>query len=1064
MFKKFIRRPVLSIVISLIIVFMGVLSLVKLPVTQFPSISPPKVNITAEYPGANNELLIKSVVIPLERGLNGVPGMKYMTSDAGNDGEASIQIVFDLGTDPNVAAVNVQNRVSSVVNKLPPLVVREGVKITREEPNMLMYINLYSDDPKADQKFLFNYADINVMSELRRVSGVGFADILGTREYAMRIWLKPDRLTAYNISADEVMESLNQQSLEASPGKTGESSGKRSQSFEYILKYSGRFNNEKDYGNIILKAKPGGEFVRLKDVADIEFGSSMYDIYSTLNGKPSAAITVKQSYGSNASDVIKNVKTLMKDLEKNNFPKGMHYDISYDVSRFLDASMEKVIHTLFEAFILVAIVVFLFLGDWRSTLIPALAVPVSLVGTFAVMSAFGITLNMISLFALVMAIGVVVDDAIVVIEAVHAKMEEKGLSPLKATEEAMHEISGAIIAITLVMASVFIPIAFMSGPVGVFYRQFSITMASAIILSGVVALTLTPALCALILRNNHGKAKKRTPITIFLDKFNNLFTKGAGRYEKMLNKTVKKKSITLPLLLAFCACTFFLSNSLPSGFIPAEDQGMIYAIIQTPPGSTLERTNQIAKELLRESEDIDGVQSVSSLAGYEILTEGTGSNSGTCLINLKSWEERKESAAEIIEKLEEKAKNIPGANIEFFQPPSIPGYGAAGGFELRLLDKAGSGDYHKMEQVSNDFVKELKKRPELGSAFTFYSASFPQYMLKVDNDLAEQKGVTIQSAMDNLSTLIGSNYETSFIRFDRPYKVIVQAGPQYRALPTDLLKLYVKNDKEQMVPYSDFMRMEKVYGLSEITRHNMYNSAEVSGTPAPGYSSGQAIKAIQEVADKTLPRGFGIDWAGISKDEVSRGNEAVFIFLVCLGFVYLILAAQYESFILPLPVILSLPTGIFGAFLCLKLLGLENNIYAQVAMVMLIGLLGKNAVLIVEFAVQKKAEEGIPVAQAAIEGAAIRFRPILMTSFAFIAGLIPLVMATGPGAVGNRTIGTAAAGGMLIGTIFGLMIIPGLYYIFGTIAEKSKLAKYEEENPLTEQTEPYQHDNKHEDL
>lgn len=1042
---------------------MGILSLVKLPVTQFPSISPPKVNITAEYPGANNELLIKSVVIPLERGLNGVPGMKYMTSDAGNDGEASIQIVFDLGTDPNVAAVNVQNRVSSVVNKLPPLVVREGVKITREEPNMLMYINLYSDDPKADQKFLFNYADINVMSELRRVSGVGFADILGTREYAMRIWLKPDRLTAYNISADEVMESLNEQSLEASPGKTGESSGKRSQSFEYVLKYPGRFNNEKDYGNIILKAKPNGESVRLKDVADIEFGSSMYDIYSTLNGKPSAAITVKQSYGSNASDVIKNVKALMKDLEKNNFPKGMHYDISYDVSRFLDASMEKVIHTLFEAFVLVAIVVFLFLGDWRSTLIPALAVPVSLVGTFAVMSAFGITLNMISLFALVMAIGVVVDDAIVVIEAVHAKMEEKHLSPLKATEEAMHEISGAIIAITLVMASVFIPIAFMSGPVGVFYRQFSITMASSIILSGVVALTLTPALCALILKNNHGKAKRKTPVTLFLDKFNNLFTKGAGRYEKLLNKTVTKKTITLPLLLAFCACTFFLSNSLPSGFIPAEDQGMIYAIIQTPPGSTLERTNQIARELLRESEDIDGVQSVSSLAGYEILTEGTGSNSGTCLINLKSWEERKESAAEIIEKLEEKAKNIPGANIEFFQPPSVPGYGAAGGFELRLLDKAGSGDYHKMEQVSNDFVKELKKRPELGSAFTFYSASFPQYMLRIDNDLAEQKGVTIEKAMDNLSTLIGSNYETSFIRFDRPYKVIVQAGPQYRALPTDLLKLYVKNDKDQMVPYSDFMRLEKVYGLSEITRHNMYNSAEVSGTPAPGYSSGQAIQAIQEVADKTLPRGFGIDWAGISKDEVSRGNEAVFIFLVCLGFVYLILSAQYESFILPLPVILSLPTGIFGAFLCLKLLGLENNIYAQVAMVMLIGLLGKNAVLIVEFAVQKKAEEGIPVAKAAIEGAAIRFRPILMTSFAFIAGLIPLVIATGPGAVGNRTIGTAAAGGMLIGTVFGLMIIPGLYYIFGTIADKSRLARYEEENPLTEQTEPYEHDGKFED-
>ncbi len=506
-----------------------------------------------------------------------------------------------------------------------------------------------------------------------------------------------------------------------------------------------------------------------------------------------------------------------------------------------------------------------------------------------------------------------------------------------------------------------------------------------------------------------------------------------------------------------------LSNKVPSGFIPSEDQGMIYAIIQTPPGSTLERTNQIALELQKASEDIDGVSSVSSLAGYEVLTEGTGSNSGTCLINLKNWSERKESAMEIIEQLEKKAKEIPGANIEFFQPPAIPGYGAAGGFELRIMDKAGSGDYHKMEQVSNDFVKELKKCPEIGSAFTFYSASFPQYMLKIDNDLAEQKGVTIENAMNNLSTLIGSNYETSFIRFDRPYKVMVQAGPQYRALPSDLLKLYVKNDKDQMVPYSDFMKLEKVYGLSEITRHNLYNSSEVSGSPSPGYSSGDAIKVIQELAEKKLPRGFGIDWTGISKDEVSRGNEAIYIFLVCLGFVYLILSAQYESFILPLPIILSLPTGIFGAFLSLYLFGLENNIYAQVAMVMLIGLLGKNAVLIVEFAVQKRAEDGVSVREAALQGAALRFRPILMTSFAFIAGLIPLALATGPGAIGNRTIGTAAAGGMLIGTIFGLMVIPGLYYIFGRLAEKTKLARYENEYPLTEQTEPYKHDGKFED-
>nr|WP_068887619.1 efflux RND transporter permease subunit [Pedobacter panaciterrae] len=1050
MFNKFIQRPVLSIVISLIIVFLGFLAMTHLPVTQFPSISPPKVNITAEYPGANGELMIKSVIIPLERAINGVPGMKYMASDAGNDGEASIQVVFNLGTDPNQASVNIQNRVASVVNKLPPLVVREGVKITREESNMLMYINLFSTDPKMDQKFLFNFADINVLSELKRVDGVGVADILGNREYAMRIWLKPDRMLAYKISADEVLEALNQQSLEASPGKTGESSGKRSQTFEYVLKYPGRFTTKEGYENIILRSSSNGEILRLKDVATIEFGSSMYDIYSNLNGRPSAAITVKQSYGSNASQVIKDIKTKMEEIKKSSFPKGMDYEISYDVSKFLNASIDKVIHTLVEAFILVGLVVFLFLGDWRSTLIPAIAVPVSLIGTFVFMQFFGITLNLITLFALVLAIGVVVDDAIVVIEAVHAKMEEEHLSPRKATKKAIHEISGAIIAITFLMAAVFIPVAFMSGPVGIFYRQFSITMATAIILSGIVALTLTPALCAIILKNNHGKPKKKTAMDKFLGGFNNGFNKLSGRYQKILGAIVNRRMVTFLMLLAFCAGTYFINNTLPSGFIPNEDQGMFYAIIQTPPGSSLERTNQIAEKLQKIAEKIDGVQSVSSLAGYEILTEGTGSNSGTCLINLKSWEDRKHSVQEIISELEEKSKDVQGATIEFFQPPAVPGYGAAGGFELRLLDKAGSGDYKKMETVSRDFVKELSKRPELSSVFTFYSASFPQYMLRVDNDIAQQKGITIENAMNTLSTLVGSNYETNFIQYDHQYKVMVQASPEYRALPEDILKLYVKNDSDKMVPFSAFMKMEKVYGLSEITRHNMYNASEISGSSAPGYSSGAAIDAINEVAQKTLPRGFGIDWAGISKDEVSRGNEAIYIFLICLGFVYLILAAQYESFILPLTVILSLPAGIFGAFLLLKILGLENNIYAQVAMVMLIGLLGKNAVLIVEFAVQKH-REGATVLKAALEGSRVRFRPILMTSFAFIAGLIPLVMASGPGKIGNRTIGTAAAGGMLFGTIFGVLIIPGLYYIFASIAEKHKLIKNEEENPLTEE-------------
>src|SRR5574344_1518588 len=584
MFKIFIRRPVLSIVVSLLIVFIGVLSLFNLPITQYPSISPPKVNVIANYPGANNELLIKAVVIPLEQALNGVPGMKYIESDAGNDGEGEINVVFKLGIDPNVDAINVQNRVSAATNKLPPAVIREGVKISREEPNILMYINLYSDDPKADQKFLFNYADINISPELLRVDGVGDLDILGTRNYAMRVWLKPDKLTAYNLSADDVNQALEDQSIEASPGKLGESSGKQPENFEYILKYSGRYTTPEEYGNIILKSNPNGQFVRLKDVADIDFGSEMYDIYSTLNGHPSAAITLKQAYGSNARDVIQNVKKTMTRLQKD-MPKGMHYEVSYDISRFLDASIDKVVHTLVEAFILVGIVVFIFLGDWRSSLIRCLAL----------MLAFGITLNMISLFALVMAIGIVVDNAIVVIEAVNVKMNDDHLPPLEATQAAMKEISGAIVAITLVMAAVFIPVAFMGGPEGMFYRQFSITMASSIVLSGFVALTLTPALCALILTREQENKIKKSWIHKILDKFNAGFNKGIGNYRKTLERTVSKKLITLPLLLGLCAIAFFVNNTLPSGFIPEEDQGMVYAVIETPPGSTIERTNKVAR-------------------------------------------------------------------------------------------------------------------------------------------------------------------------------------------------------------------------------------------------------------------------------------------------------------------------------------------------------------------------------------------------------------------------------------------------------------------------------------
>ena len=1033
MFRIFIRRPVLSIVVSLVIAFIGILSLFNLPITQFPSISPPKVNVIADYPGANNELLVKSVIIPLEQALNGVPGMKYIESDAGNDGEAELNVVFKLGTDPNVDAVNVQNRVSSATNKLPPEVIREGVKISREEPNILMYINLYSDDPKVDQGFLFNYFDINISPELLRVDGVGDLDILGTRNYAMRVWLHPDKMIAYGLSTDDVSDALEDQNIEVSPGKLGESGGLRPQVKEYVLKYPGRYTTEEEYKNIIIKSNSDGSFVRLKDIADVHLGNEVYDIYSTLNGRPSAAVTLKQAYGSNARNVITKVKEAMSRLQKD-MPRGMHYEISYDISRFLDASIEKVIHTLFEAFVLVAIVVFIFLGDWRASVIPIMAVPISLLGSFIAMLAFNITLNMISLFALVMAIGIVVDDAIVVIEAVNVEMSRNRLSPVEATEKAMKEISGAIIAISLVMASVFIPVAFMGGPEGMFYRQFSIP--------------LTPALCALILTKEQENHVKLGFIGRSLQHFNARFDTGSRKYERLIRHTVRLKAFTMIVIVAFCALAYWINMGLPSGFIPQEDQGMIYAVIETPPGATIERTNAVAQQLLDIAEKEEGVESVSSLAGFEILSEGTSANSGSCLINLKDWKHRKRTAKEIISDLEKKCARITQANIDFFEPPSIPGYGAASGFELRLLDKTGKNDYHEMERVSKEFVKELNKRPEIGNAFTFYSASFPQYMLHVDDEKALQKGVKPGKALNNLSVLIGSDYQTGFIRFGKPYKVIVQAAPQYRDFPEHLLQLYSKNEDGQMVPDADFMSLSKTYGMSEITRHNLYNSSEVTGAQASGYSSGQALRAIQEVAQNTLPKGYDYDWAGISKDEAEQGNTAIIIFVVCLVFVYLILAAQYENFLLPLPVIIFLPVGIFGAFLFLKVCGLENNIYAQIALVMLIGLLGKNAVLMVEYAVQRK-NAGERIEQAAISAAVARFRPILMTSIAFIAGLLPLVFASGAGAVGNRTIGTAAVGGMLIGTLGGLLLIPGLYYIFAGMAEK--LVHYQKDKPLSEE-------------
>jgi HAE1 family hydrophobic/amphiphilic exporter-1 len=864
----------------------------------------------------------------------------------------------------------------------------------------------------------------------------------------MRIWLNPDRMRAYNVSVEDVMESIDEQSLIGRPGRLGQASGIEAQAKEYVLTYKGRYNLPEEYEDIIIRADSNGEILKLRDLATVELGSEFFDIYSNKDGFPSAAIVLKQNYGSSASEVIDQVKAKMQELEPA-FPVGMQYEINYDVSKFLDASVEQVMHTLIEAFLLVALVVFVFLGDWRSTLIPILAVPVSLIGTFFCMQMFGISINLITLFALVLAIGIVVDNAIVVVEAVHAKFEQDAkITPYLATQQVLGEIGGAIVAITLVMTAVFVPIAFMTGPVGVFYRQFSITMASSIVISCVVALSLTPVLCAMLLKNGHGQEKRRTPLSFLMNAFNRWFDRLTGRYTALLRRIVTRRSVTALLLGGFVAGTFVINQDLPAGFIPGEDQGQIYAIIQTPPGSTLEATNQVARQLQEVALEVEGVASVSSLAGYEILTEGRGSNAGTLLINLDDWGDRELSVHEIIEAMEERTHNF-GAVIEYFEPPAVPGYGAASGLALRLLDKTNGTDYQEFDRINQDFMAALGERPELSGLFTFYAANYPQYEIEIDNQVAMQKGVSIAKAMENLNILIGSTYEQGFIRFNNFFKVYTQAAPEFRRYPSDILNYYVKNEEGEMVPYSSFMKLIKTQGPNEITRYNLYNSATIRAEPAEGYTTDEAIKAVQAVAAATLPNGYDLGWEGLSYDEVQRGNEALVIFAVVLVFVYMVLAAQYESFLLPLAVILSLPTGVFGSFLLLKVFGLANDIYAQLGLVMLVGLLGKNAVLIVEYAVQKH-EQGFSILEATIEGARARFRPILMTSFAFIAGLIPLVIATGAGAVGNRTIGSSAMGGMLFGTVFGVIVIPGLYYLFAKLEEGKSLIRNEDHKPLTE--------------
>ncbi|RYJ38990.1 Hydrophobe/amphiphile efflux-1 (HAE1) family protein [Flavobacterium anhuiense] len=1016
------------------IVLLGLLALFQLPITQFPDIVPPSVTVTAKYTGANAEVSANAVALPLERAINGVPGMTYMSTVTSNDGLTLIQVFFEVGTDPDLAAVNVQNRVTTILDELPEEVIRAGVTTEKEVNSMLMYLNITSTDKTQDEQFIFNFTDINILQELKRIDGVGRAEIMGQKEYSMRVWLDPQKMLSYNISANEVINSLQKQNISAAPGKVGEGSGQMNNQLQYVIKYGGKFFEPKQYEEIPLRANPDGTILRLKDISKIEFGAMSYGMVSKTDGKPSASIMLKQRPGSNASEVIASVKEKMAELKVSSFPPGMEFNIAYDVSRFLDASIHEVLRTLVEAFILVAFVVFLFLQDWRSTLIPVLAVPVALIGSFTFMSMMGFSINLLTLFALVLSIGIVVDNAIVVVEAVHVKISEEHMSPMEATISAMKEITGAVIAITIVMAAVFIPVAFLSGPVGVFYRQFSLTMAISIVISGINALTLTPALCAIMLKAHDPNKEKKSLLDRFFHRFNHWFDNITSKYIKVLVKFADRNTVTVGLLVLFCVLTWGTTKFLASGFIPTEDQGMVYVSVTTPQGATVERTEKALDEVTKIAQGIKGVDNVTTLAGYSIVTEIAGASYGMGMINLKDWSERDISVTEFMAELTEKTKNITDAQIEIFAPPTVPGFGNTSGFELRLLDKSG-GSITNTDKVTKEFIKELNASPEIQNSFSSFDATFPQYLIHIDYDLAAKKGISVDNAMSTLQTMLGSFYATNFIRFSQMYKVMVQASPQFRQNPESILDMYLKNDAGEMVPFSTFIKLERVYGPEVLTRYNMYMSAMINGEPAEGYSSGDAIAAVEKIAAEKLPSRFELEWSGMTREEILSGNQTIYIFALCILFVYLLLAAQYESLLLPFPVLLSLPVGVFGSYIALVMVGLDNNIYAQVALVMLIGLLAKNAILIVEFAMAQN-KLGRDIVEAAIEGARLRFRPILMTSFAFISGLIPLCIASGAGAIGNRSIGTAAAGGMLIGTVFGLLIIPGLYILFAKLEKR----------------------------
>jgi HAE1 family hydrophobic/amphiphilic exporter-1 len=1028
MFKIFIQRPVLSTVISVIIVILGILGLISLPIAQYPDIAPPTVNVSASYTGANADVVLKSIIIPLEEQINGVENMTYMTSTATNDGSASIRIFFKVGTDPDLAAVNVQNRVSRATSLLPAEVTQAGVTVTKSQSSNLLIFALYSDDKSYDQTFLQNYAKINLVPAIQRVTGVGDATVFGSKDYSMRIWLKPEIMQQYSLIPSDISAALAEQNIEAAPGKFGENGD---QAFQYVIKYKGRLTTPTEFENIIIKSVGQGQVLRLKDVAKVELGALTYTATINTNGKESVGMAISQTPGSNARDVINNSKKIIEEASKT-FPKGVKFTYLVDVNENLDASIEKVIHTLVEAFILVFIVVFIFLQDFRSTLVPAIAVPVAIVGTFFFLNLFGFTINLLTLFALVLAIGIVVDDAIVVVEAVHAKLDHGYKSARKATIDAMSEISGAIISITLVMAAVFIPVTFITGSTGVFYKQFGVTLAVSIILSAINALTLSPALCALLLKPHADDHKHHSFIQRFYTAFNVGFDNITNRYKRSVEFLSVKKWIVLGAILIAAGGLFYMMKTTPSAFVPAEDQGTIFANISLPPSSSMERSTEVAKKIDSIAHTIPEVKNTLRIVGQN-FTAGAGSAYSMVILKLKTWDDRKRTVDDVVGELFAKTSGIREASIFFISPPTIQGFGQSGGFEFQLQDKGGhtTSEFFK---VNNDFLAKLAQRPEIQYATTPFNPNFPQYMMDVDLEKCKEAGVSVNSVLQTMQGYYGGLYASNFNKFGKQYRVMVQAAAEYRRNPEGLNKIFVRNTAGTMAPITEFVKMTRVFGPEAISRFNLFSSIAITGAPNVGYSSGDAIKAIQEVA-QSLPAGYGYDFSGLTREELASGSETVFIFVLCLIFVYFLLSAQYESYILPFAVLLAIPFGLAGAYLFSIIFKLNSNIYLQISLIMLIGLLAKNGILIVEFALDRR-RNGMPIVQSAIEGAVARLRPILMTSFAFIFGLVPLMFSSGAGAVGNKSIGTGAVGGMLIGTVIGVFAIPVLFIIFQVLQEK----------------------------